>query len=488
MAFDLKQTLRLSQQLLMTPQLQQAIKLLQLSRVELEEFVTQQLAENPVLEEGTVETAEEKIQIERVRETTEAQAVQDHLQSAGNIVDGVDGERGDFDWESYSRHQDSAPPLPSSQVKRDEDFPNYENIVTKTGTLNDHLMAQVGELELDLQELKIASEIIGNIDEKGYLRVSVEELAQSQQVGIEEIEDMLDVVQRLDPPGVAARDLKECLLNQLRGAHLKNGIVEKIVESHMTDLETRNFQAIAKALKIPFEKVVENVQIIADLEPIPGRQFGSNAPQYIVPDVYVFKVGNEWIVSLNEEGLPRLRVSNLYQDMLKTLEKKKGEEKEYIQEKLKSATWLIKSIQQRQRTIFKVTESIVERQKEFFEHGLEYLKPMILRDIADDIGMHESTISRVTNNKYVHTPQGIFELKYFFNSSVARVGGDSLASVSVKKMIQDMIEREDQKRPLADQKIVELLEEKGIQVARRTVAKYREQLNILPSSKRKKYF
>lgn len=488
MAFDLKQTLKLSQQLLMTPQLQQAIKLLQLSRVELEEFVTQQLAENPVLEEGSVETAEEKIQVERVRETTEAQAVQDHLQSAGNIVDGVDGERGDFDWEAYSRHQDSAPPLPSSQVKRDEDFPNYENIVTKAGTLNDHLMAQVGELELDSQEQKIASDIIGNIDEKGYLRVSVEELAQAHQLTNDDIEDMLDVVQRLDPPGVAARDLKECLLIQLRGAHLKNGIVEKIIEDHMSDLETRNFQAIAKALKIPFEKVVENVQIIAELEPIPGRQFGSNAPQYIVPDVYVFKVGAEWIVSLNEEGLPRLRVSNLYQDMLKTLEKKKGEEKEYIQEKLKSATWLIKSIQQRQRTIFKVTESIVERQKEFFEHGIEYLKPMILRDIADDIGMHESTISRVTNNKYVHTPQGIFELKYFFNSSVARVGGDSLASVSVKKMIQDMIDREDQKRPLADQKIVELLEEKGIQVARRTVAKYREQLNILPSSKRKKYF
>lgn len=489
MAFDLKQTLKLSQQLLMTPQLQQAIKLLQLSRVELEEFVTQQMAENPVLEEGVVESAEEKIQAERVRETTEAQAVQDHLQSAGNIVDGVDGERGDFDWESYSKHQESAAPIPSSQAKRDEEFPNYENIVSRAGTLNDYLMSQIGELELEESEKRIASELIGNIDEKGYLRSTVEEIAISSSLSVDEVEDILDVVQRLDPAGVGARDLKECLLIQLRTNHLKNGVVEKIVEHHMAELETRNFQAIAKALKIPFEKVVENVQIIAELEPIPGRQFGANAPQYIVPDVYVFKVGDEWVVSLNEDGLPRLRISNVYQDMLKSMESKKGgEEKEYIQDKLKAAHWLIKSIQQRQRTIFKVTETIVERQKEFFEQGIEYLKPMILRDIAEDIGMHESTISRVTNNKYVHTPQGIFELKYFFNSSVSRVGGESLASVSVKKMIHDMITSEDAKKPLADQKIVELLEEKGIQVARRTVAKYREQLGLLPSSKRKKYY
>lgn len=488
MAFDLKQSLKLSQQLLMTPQLQQAIKLLQLSRVELMDFVTQQLSENPVLEEGVSESAEERIQVERNQERTENQAINEHLSSAGDIVDKVDGRQGDEDWESFSKFQEAAAPVPSTMVRRDDDFPNYENIVSKTGTLNDHLLAQIGEVDLEENEKKLASHIIGNVDEKGYLRVSVAEIAESFQCSVDEVEDILDVVQRLDPSGVAARDLKECLNLQLRNNRLKNGIVEKIVDSHIPELENRNFQAIAKALKITVEQVIENVQIIADLEPVPGRQFGLSNVQFIVPDVYVFKIADEWVVTLNEDGLPHLKVNEMYEQMLKTMERKQGEEKEYIQEKLKSATWLIKSIQQRQRTIFKVTETIVDRQKEFFEKGIEFLRPMILRDIADEIGMHESTISRVTTNKYVHTPQGIFELKYFFNSSVARLGGESLASASVKKMIGDIIRAEDPKKPLADQKVVDMLEKKGIQLARRTVAKYREQLGILPSSKRKKYY
>jgi RNA polymerase sigma-54 factor len=277
-------------------------------------------------------------------------------------------------------------------------------------------------------------------------------------------------------------------LIQLRADKLRNGIVEQIVEDHLHDLETRNYQVISKALKISMEKVIENVAIIAELEPVPGRKFGGENAQYIIPDVYVFKLGNEWVVSLNEEGLPQLKLSDFYRDMLTTKEAK-GNDKNYLQEKMKSAQWLIKSIQQRQRTIFKCTESIVARQKDFFEHGVEHLKPMILKDIAEDIGMHESTISRVTSNKYVHTPRGIFELKYFFNSSVARSdGGDSVASESVKRMISDIVKGEDPRQPLSDQTIVEMLEKKGIQLARRTVAKYREQLNILPSSKRKKYF
>jgi RNA polymerase sigma-54 factor len=487
MAFDLKQSLKLSQQLLMTPQLQQAIKLLQLSRVELEEFVTQQLAENPILEEGLPESAEEKLQSDRNRESTEDQIVNEHMKSAERIVDNMGEGGGDSDWEAYRSTASADYSYQPSQNKRDDEFPNYENIVTKAGTLNDHLIGQIGELDLDPREKEIATVIIGNIDEKGYLRSSIAEIA-GELYQADEVEDILDVVQRLDPSGVGARDLKECLMIQLRNNRLKNGVVEEIVEHHMPHLENRNFQAIAKALKISFDEVVENVHIISELEPIPGRQFGGNSTQYIVPDVYVFKVAEEWVVTLNEDGLPKLRVSNVYQEMLKGLSQKESSDKEYIQDKLKSAIWLIKSIQQRQRTIFRVTETIVQKQKEFFEMGIEHLKPMILRDIADEIGMHESTISRVTNNKYVHTPQGIFELKYFFNSSVARVGGENLASVSVKKIIADLIAAEEPKKPLADQKIVEMLEEKGIQVARRTVAKYREQLGILPSSKRKKYF
>lgn len=487
MAFDLKQSLKLSQQLLMTPQLQQAIKLLQLSRLELEEFVTQQLAENPVLEEGIVESAEEKIQVEREAERTESQAVNEHMSEAERIVDnmGDASAKSDNDWESYLNRQDKGA-VSSSQARRDDDFPSHENLA-RSGSLNDYLISQIGEIDLDEDENKIASIIIGNIDEKGYLQTAIEDIATEAETSYEAVEDILDVVQRLDPPGIAARDLKECLLNQLKFAHLRNGIVEKIVASHIPELETRNFQAIAKAMKISLECVIENVQIIAELEPVPGRQYGGDETQFIVPDVYVFKVSGQWIVSLNEEGLPHLRISKVYEDMFQSISANDND-KDYIQDKMKSASWLIKSIQQRQRTILRVTEKLVERQTDFFEKGIEYLKPMVLRDIAEDIGMHESTISRVTSNKFVHTPQGIFELKYFFNSSVSRSGGEDLASASVKKMIADIIKGENPKKPFADQKIVDMLDERGIQLARRTVAKYREQMGILPSSKRKKVF
>ena len=387
-----------------------------------------------------------------------------------------------------ARYEDSAAPIPSSMSSQrfDEEQPNYENMVTRTATLQEHLMAQVGELDFNEAEKKIALVLTGNIDDKGYLAISLDEVCAQESFDRELVEGVLDTIQHLDPPGIGATSLKECLLIQLRHGKLKNGIVELIIENHISELENRNFPAIAKALKISMEKVIENVAIIAELEPIPGRQFGTESAQYIVPDVYVFKLGDEWVVSLNEEGLPKLRVSKFYDKMIGTKEAV-GADKNYIQEKMKSAVWLIKSIQQRQRTIFRTTESIVARQKDFFDFGVEHLKPMILKDIAEDIEMHESTISRVTSNKYVHTPRGIFELKYFFNSSVSKSDGDSVASESVKRMISDIVKGEDQLHPHSDQKIVEILEERGIELARRTVAKYREQLNIFPSSKRKKY-
>lgn len=490
MAFDLKQSLKLTQQLLMTPQLQQAIKLLQLSRVELEEFVAQQLAENPVLEEGISQSNEERNLAEKEKESREMDINDARMSEAANIVDKADGEShpGDVDWDAYSRHKESETPIPSSMSRRDDEFPNYENIVTKASTLNDHLMEQIGEIDFDEEEQRIATLLIGNIDERGYLQTTVEEIAEAEGLDPEIVEGVLDTIHRFDPIGVGSRSLQECLSVQLRLQCLRNGIVEKIVESHLHDLETRNYNAIAKALKIPLETVIENVQIIADLEPVPGRQFGADATQYVVPDVYVFKLGNEWHVGMNEDGIPSLQVSKVYQDLLQAETQMKGDDKEYLSDKLKSAMWLIRSIQQRQRTIYRVTECIVQRQMEFFEKGVEHLKPMILKDIAEDVEMHESTISRVTTNKFVHTPRGIFELKYFFNSSVSRTDGESMASESVKRMIADIIKEEDPKKPYSDQKIVDMLEDKGIQLARRTVAKYREQLNILPSSKRKKYF
>ena len=492
MAFELKQSLKLTQQLLMTPQLQQAIKLLQLSRMELEQFVTGQLAENPCLEEGIIESMEERTLVEREKERTEEQAVNDHIGEASKILDKKpdgSGDKTEVDWEAMARYQESGPVTSSSSNRsKDDEHPNYENMVSKIGTLQDYLLAQIGESDFDEIEKRLAGLLIGNIDERGYLTVDLTEFAEAEGFEVDAVDDILDTIQRLDPSGIGARDLKECLQLQLRNARLKNGIVEVIVENHLPELENRNFAAIAKSMKITLEQVVDNVQIIADLEPVPGRQFGGNEAQYITPDVYVFRLGEEWKVNLNEDGLPKLRISNFYLKMLQEKNNSKGDDKEYVNDKMKSAEWLIKSIRQRQRTIYRVTESIVERQKDFFERGVEHLKPMILKDIAEDIGMHESTISRVTNNKFVHTPRGVYELKYFFNSSVTRSDGQDVASESVKRMIADIIKVEDTKRPYSDQKIVEMLEEKGIQLARRTVAKYREQMQILPSSKRKKYF
>ena len=492
MAFELKQSLKLGQQLLMTPQLQQAIKLLQLSRTELEEFVATQLAENPVLEEGATETAEEAASVERERERTEEQAISDGIHEAHSIVDASPGDKDGndgLDYDVMQKYQDAAPMASTASRKTsDEEQPNYENMVTKVGTLQDYLMVQVGELDFDDVEKQIAAMVIGNIDDRGYLTIGTSEIAESEHFDQEAVEDILDTIQRLDPSGVGARDLKECLLIQVRNAGLKNGIVERIIADHLHNLETRKMADIAKALEIKIEEVIDNVHVIAALEPVPGRQFGANEAQYIVPDVYVFKLGDKWVVSLNEDGIPRLKVSDYYSSVMND-PKSRGKDKTYLMDRVKSAEWLIRSIRQRQRTIFRVTESIVKRQQEYFDFGVEYLRPMILKDIAEDIGMHESTISRVTNNKYVHTPRGVLELKYFFNSSVTRADGQDVASESVKRMISELIKVEDPNKPLSDQAIVDVLEQKsGIQLARRTVAKYREQLHILPSSRRKKAF
>jgi RNA polymerase sigma-54 factor len=488
MAYEIKYGLKQQQHLLMTPQLQQAIKLLQLSRMELEQFVAEQIAENPCLEEGQNESPEEIAAVERERERTEEQVVSESIREATNIIDSTGADdRGDFDWDQSNKMHEHSPSSIRKQNANDEELPNYENMISRASTLQEHLMTQIGELDFAPDELKIASLIIGNIDDRGYLLVSTKELADNENLSLESVEDILDTIQRLDPPGVGARDLKECLQLQVRNLHLRNGIIEKIIENHLSELETHNFTAISKALKISHEAVIENYQIISELEPVPGRQFGSNDAQYVIPDVYIFKLGDEWVINLNEDGLPKLRINDFYQGVM-TDKKSKSDDKNYLVEKVKAAEWLIKSIRQRQRTIFRVTESIVKRQRDFFDFGIEHLKPMILKDVADDIGMHESTISRVTNNKYAHTPRGVFELKFFFNSSVTRANGQDVASESVKRMISELIKNEDVKQPLSDQRIVEILEERGIQLARRTVAKYREQLHILPSNRRKKFF
>lgn len=486
MALELRQSVKLSQQLLMTPQLQQAIKLLQLSRMELEQFVSQQLAENPILEEA--QDLNENREKDSVEATTE-DMMREQLDSVSGIVDDVSGnEQKEVDWEALSRLQESSAAPSTSTVNRSQsdDSPNYEDMATRKEGLSEHLLGQMSELDFEDLENQIAAFIIGNLSEKGYLEVELGEVCKLFSAESDYVEGVLDTIQRMNPPGIAARDLKECLLIQLREHHLKNGVVEKIVEHHMPEMETRNYTVIAKSLGITVDEVIKNAAIIAELDPIPAREFGGDPAYHIIPDVYVYYLSGNWVVSLNEDGLPHLRINDFYKEIGQ--DKALGKDKEYIQDKMKSAHWLIKSIQQRQRTIFKVAECIVAMQKDFFEKGIQFLKPMVLRDIAEDIGMHESTISRVTTNKYMYTPRGVFELKYFFNSSVASSDGQDLASESVKNMIKEIVASENEKKPWSDQKIVDLLQEKGVKLARRTVAKYREQLGILPSGKRKKFF
>ncbi len=476
MGMQLKTSMKLSMQLRMTPQLQQAIKLLQLSRLELETAVRKELIENPVLEE-----VQDSVEDDAVR--GERQASEDQVSSDPSNPDPRVQE--EFEWESYVDNQFKPP---SGFQMNNEEIMNYENMISTSPTLQDHLNWQASLAGFNDEEEYLAKILISYIDDDGYIKTPFETIAKEESVDVKELEELLPFIQEFDPPGVGARDLKECLLIQAKHLEEDTHDLVAIVNNHLKDLERKNYQAIEKAMNMPIDDVISLCKIILSMDPKPGRIFMTQDTHYVTPDVYVYKVGDEYLIALNEDGLPRLRISNLYKNLLSGNRPSVGKTQEYVQEKLKSAVWLIKSIHQRQRTIYKVTESIVKHQFEFFEKGSAFIKPMILRDIANDIGMHESTVSRVTTSKYVHTPRGIFELKYFFNSGISKTDGDSLASESVKLKIKDLVDKEDLKDPLSDQRIVELLKKDGIQIARRTVAKYRDMLKILPSSKRKKYF
>ena len=479
MALELKQGLRLSQQLRMTPQLQQAIKLLQLSRLELETTITKEMEENPVLEEA-VDTADDDA---AAKETEQL----DMAEPETALPQADDNKKEEFEWENYveDNYRQTAA---QAGLRNTEEVNNYENLITRHETLQEYLLWQLSLSGFNDDEQRIGTKIIGNIDDDGYIKTPLAEICPEENIVPEEVEEIIKLIQEFDPPGVGARDLQECLLVQAKVLGEDTNDLVHIIKNHMKDLEKKNFDGIAKAIGKPLAEVQEICKVIFDMEPKPGRCFATTETQYVTPDVYVYKVGDEYVVSLNEDGLPRLKISNFYKNVLSGKESSTVT-KEYIQDKLRSAVWLIKSIHQRQRTIYKVTESIVRYQRDFLDKGLEFLRPMILRDIANDIGMHESTVSRVTTAKYVHTPRGIFELKYFFNSGINKTDGDSLASESVKEKIKELVSQEDTKNPFSDQKIVELLRAKaGLDIARRTVAKYRDILGILPSSKRKKYF
>ncbi len=486
MALELKQSLRLSQQLVMTPQLQQAIKLLQLNRQELSELITQELVENPILEEmGEVEE-------ERIRDGADPEPEPEKKATEEQAE--VPAKEDDFNWESYFEESNFSAPSTASMREVNEELPSFENALTRTTSLEDHLKWQLSMVTLNDEERRLGDLIIGNLSDDGYLQADLKDLAQESKMELEDAEEVLKIIKNFDPIGVASRSLKECLAVQAKLLEPRDPMVETIIDNHLGDLEKKNYTTVAKALGISMDDVIVATKIIMEFEPKPGRSFQTLDTQYITPDIYVYKVGEEFVIVLNEDGLPKLKISSYYKNIL-TDKNAQGEAKnnkvtkEYVQDKLRSAMWLIRSIHNRQKTIFRVTEAITKRQGDFFEKGVQFLKPMILKDVANDIGMHESTISRVTTNKYVHTPVGIFELKYFFNSSIHTSDGkESVASEAVKEKIRQLVANEDPKHPLSDQRLVELLQKDNIEIARRTVAKYRDILGILSSGKRRKVF
>jgi RNA polymerase sigma-54 factor len=439
------------------------------------------MKENPLLEEA--EEGRESAEGEATaagQEEAEAPPEPEVTPEVKGTGEGVD----EYDWESYLENSNLTPFQKSSPDG--EERPSFENFLSKRTTLTDHLRWQLQLSHFTEKEHEAGTWIIGNLDEDGYLRISLEEICSETNLPMEVVERVLRRIQQFDPVGVASRDLKECLLIQLEQMNPRDAIAEKIVSEHLSLLKNRNYPAIAKRLGMSLDRVNRAALVISRLDPKPGKAFGGEVIQEIIPDVYVYKVEGDYVINLNDDGIPRLKINSLYRDILSGSRLTPEGDRKYIQEKLRSALWLIRSIHQRQRTIYKVARSLVKFQREFFDKGIQYLKPLVLRDVAEDIQMHESTISRVTHNKYVHTPQGIYELKFFFNAGITSTQGEAMASESVKNLVREIIANEDPRKPYSDEKLVQILQGMNIHIARRTVSKYREMMRILSSNERRK--
>ena len=476
MAISQKLHIKLVQRLILTPSLQQAIKLLPMSTLELSELLNQEMVENPMLEEvpteelQPVEASQEKQEEKPAAEKTDTWDDQDYEYFFGDYLD-----------DGYKART-------PTEVK---ELPPIENTLSISASLSDHLLWQLSMQTDDPLMREIGEAIIGNLDDDGQLVATVEELATMGPWPTEEVERALHVVQSFDPIGVAARDLQECLLLQLRrtalnGAPGENAIAEKIVTEHMRLLQNHQVPELARKMGMTVDDLKQYIEQIRHLDPKPGSRFNPSQSQYVIPDVYIVKIEDQYVAVLNEEGLPQLRISPVYRRLLdKTAVENTDETRAYVKDKFRSALWLIKSVEQRQKTIHKVASSIINFQRDFLGHGIEYLRPLVLRDVANDIGMHESTVSRVVTNKYMHTPQGVFEMKYFFHSGIASSYGEAVSSVTIKQRIRKIIEQEDPRKPLSDSKIVSILQREGLELARRTIAKYREELKIPTSNQRK---
>ncbi|HXY61611.1 MAG TPA: RNA polymerase factor sigma-54 [Nitrospirota bacterium] len=482
--------LKLSQKLIMTPQLQQAIKLLQLSRLELVQSISQELIENPVLEEVSADASEDETPEGDSASPSELPASSEQTAESAAEPDHAAELKSDLEvgpqWDEYMNELGDGRDYGSFEAD-DKELPSYDQTLTRLPTLSDHLSWQLHLSTSDPNLVKGGEWIIGNLDDDGYLRASIDEIAQQSGIALSAMERALALIQNFEPAGVGARDLRECLLIQARQLDMQGTVVEKIIDSYLPDLEKRKYPNIAKALAITPQEVMEAAQVIIhELEPKPGRPYLATDANYVVPDVYVVKVEDRYVVHLNDEGLPRVRINSYYRKLLSQKDTIDKVTKDYVEERLRSAQWLIKGMEQRNKTIYKVAESIVKFQLEFLDKGITQLKPMVLKDVAEDIGMHESTISRVTTNKYMHTPQGIFPMKYFFTTGFSAGTGTEISSLTVKDSIQKMIKEEDPSAPLKDQQVVDALKARGVDIARRTVAKYREELRIPPTSVRKR--
>jgi RNA polymerase sigma-54 factor len=458
---------RLSQRLILTPSLQQAIKLLPLTTLELAEVLEQEVMENPLLEE----IPQEQLNPEEVAQEEAKEEREDPLKE-------IDVEKFFEDYLDDGDHRRTR----SSEVP---ELPPIENTLTAQPDLYDHLLWQLHMSVSDELTLEIGDAIIQNVDEDGLLRASVDEIANLGPYPMEEVEKALKIIQGLDPAGVAARDLNECLRLQLKNLGLENSPTDVMVRDYMKQLQSHQYPEIGRQMGLTPDEVSHHLEIIKRLDPKPGLKYSPDKSTYIIPDVFVVKEGDDYKIILNDDGLPKLRISPTYRRMLDGKESGSEETRNYVKEKLRSALWLLKSVDQRQRTIYKVAESIIRHQRGFLDSGIAHLRPLVLRDVATDIGMHESTVSRVVANKYMHTPRGVYELRFFFHSGITSNMGEAISSVTIKDKIRKMIEAEDASRPLSDSRIAELLGSDGLPLARRTVAKYREELRIPPSNLRK---
>ncbi|MBF0188014.1 MAG: RNA polymerase factor sigma-54 [Magnetococcales bacterium] len=494
MGMELK--LRMGMQLVMTPQLQMAIRLLQMSNLDLQEYLQEELEKNPLLEqvEETQAAASENKGEEAPATAPEKSESEDAAAKSDENFEEPDPTPTtadenkltedmpvDADWSDV--YNESFGPSTSGSLDP-SDAPSLENTLVRGESLQDHLIDQLGPSAMDERERTLGMTIIDAIDDNGYMTQDLEGLAQVTGATLDEIEDALVLIQSFEPAGVAARSLAECLLLQLKSLKMAKSPYTDLLD-HLDELARRDFRKLSRVLKLTEEELTEAVSFILSLNPKPGLLFGSDQAGYVVPDVHVVKRKGEWVVEINPDTVPRLRVNTFYQNMV-SKQASTEQERKFLSENARSAQWLIKSLEQRSSTIFRVAESIVRFQQEFFELGPEYLKPLILKDVADDIGVHESTTSRVTSNKYMHTPRGIFELKYFFSSSLSSNTGEAHSSEAVKFKIRKLIDSETPRRPYSDEKIAKMLKEEGIKVARRTVAKYRESMGIPSSSRRKR--